>query len=326
MHHDLIIRLHQAGEPEVLRAEPLDLGPPGPGEVRVRHRAVGVNFIDVYHRRGIYPLPALPWAPGVEASGVVEALGAGVAGLQPDQRVAYALPVPGSYASVRNVPAERLVTLPAEIGDAAAATLLLKGVTAHMLLERMLRLRAGDTLLVQAAAGGLGLVLVQWAKTLGVRVLGTVRGQDKAGLACAHGLDHAIDYTREDVAQRVRELTGGAGVDAAIDGIGGRTLAGSADAVRRFGHLASIGQAGGPAYEGDLSALGAARQLAVSKPSVVRYMADAATYRESAAAALARVRAGLRLHVGAEYPLAQASLAHTLLEAGATSGAVVLRP
>ncbi|MGZ3182694.1 MAG: quinone oxidoreductase family protein [Telluria sp.] len=325
MASDIIIRLHRTGGPAELQAEPLAPEAPGPGEARVRHQAIGVNYVDVYHRTGLYPLP-LPGTPGLEACGIVEAVGAGVAGLAPGERVAYAVPTPGSYASVRNVPAARLVALPDELDDAGAAVLLLKGITAHMLLTRALRLRPGDTLLVQAAAGGLGLVLTQWAKALGLRVLGTVSGPEKAALARARGLDHAIDYTREDVAAAVRDLTGGAGADAAIDGIGGATLAATIEAVRPFGQLASIGQAGGAALAGDLSQLAAARQLAVCRPSVVRYMSDIGDYRAGAAAALARAQDGMALDVGTMVPLRAAAEAHVLLESGRAAGSLVLRP
>lgn len=320
----ITVRLHRTGGPEQLVVEPLDLTPPAPGEVRVRHAAIGVNFVDVYHRTGVYPMPGLPWAPGVEGAGVIEACGAGVTTLAPGQRVAYAIPLPGSYASARNVPADRVLALPAALDDAGAAALLLKGVTVHMLLARVLRVQAGQTLLVHAAAGGLGLMLTQWASALGVRVIGTVGGAEKAALARSYGLAHAIDYRREDFVEAVLELTGGAGVDAAIDGIGGDTLARTVHAVRPFGHLASIGQAGGTAPQGDLSVLGAARSLSVARPSVFRYMQNVDDYRRSAEAVLAQVERGLRPHVGGVLPLADAATAHRQLEQGRTTGSLVL--
>ena len=318
--------LREYGDASALREETVTLPPPGPGEIRVRHSAVGVNFVDIYHRTGLYPLPALPAALGVEAAGVVEALGEGVADLAVGQRIAYAGPPVGSYSTARNLPAARAVPLPDGIADDTAASLLLRGITAHMLFTHVRPLRPGDTVLVHAAAGGLGLVLVQWAKALGARVIGTVGSAAKAALAESHGLDHAILYRDRDFVAAVHELTGGQGVDYAIDGIGGRTLVATLGAVRPYGMVASIGQVAGDSGPIDLSLLGPARSIALARPGVFRFMGDLARYREGTAATLARLQGGLRAAVGEVLPLTAAAEAHRRLESGQSSGAILLRP
>lgn len=318
--------IHRYGAADVLAVERAVLPPPGPGEVRVRHTAIGVNYVDVYHRTGLYPLPQLPSGLGVEASGVIEALGPDVRYWQVGQRVAYAGPPVGSYSTARNLPASRLIPLSSEVADDTVASLLLRGITAHMLLAYVYPLRAGDTVLVHAAAGGLGLVLVQWAKALGATVLGTVGSAAKAELACQHGLDHAILYREQDWCAAVRELTAGRGVDYAIDGIGGDTLAQTLGVVRPYGMVASIGQVAGDSGPLDLSLLGPARSVALSRPGVFRFMSDADQYQEGALATLQHLRTGLRPVIGEVLPLAQAAQAHRLLEAGRTAGALLLRP
>jgi len=317
--------IRRQGGPEELQVEQLALAPPAAGEIRIRQLAVGVNFLDVYHRSGVYPLPALPATIGVEGVGIVEAVGTGVSGLYPGQRIAYA-GQPGAYAAVRNLPADYAVVLPDAVPTEAAAGALLRGITAHMLFHHVRPLRAGDTVLVHAAAGGLGLVLVQWAKALGARVIGTVGSRAKAELALAHGLDRAVLYREEDFVAAAREFTGGRGVAFAIDGIGGPTLLRSFDAVRPYGMAASIGQAGGMPAPVDLMQIGTPRAIAFSRPSVMRLMRDPALYREGAEATLARLADGLQVRIGAELPLAQAAEAHRMLEEGGTTGAVLLRP
>lgn len=318
--------IHRYGGAGEIELETVRLPVPGVGEIRVRHTAIGVNFVDVYHRTGLYPLPALPAALGVEAAGVVEAIGAGVEGLQVGQRIAYAGPPAGSYATARNLPAARAVALPEDVADDTVASLLLRGITAHMLLTHVRPVRAGDTLLVHAAAGGLGLVLVQWAKALGARVIGTVGSPAKAELARLHGLDHAILYRDEDFVGAVQDLTGGQGVDYAIDGIGGATLTATLGAVRPYGMVASIGQVAGDSGPLDLAQLGPARSIALSRPGVFRFMADPGRYREGAAATLARLQSGLQACVGEVLPLARAADAQRLLESGRSHGAILLRP
>lgn len=316
----------QPGDASVLVGTEVMLPPPAAGEIRVRHTAIGVNYVDVYHRTGLYPLPALPAVLGVEAAGVVEALGPDVTTLQIGQRIAYAGPPVGSYASARNLQAARAIALPEDVSDDAVASLLLRGITTHMLMAYVYRLQAGDTVLVHAAAGGLGLVIVQWAKAMGARVIGTVSTPAKAELAQSYGLDHAILYRDEDVVAAVLHLTDGCGVDYAIDGIGGKTLLDTLGCVRPYGMVASVGQVAGDSGPLDLSLLGPARSVALSRPGVFRFMTDLACYREGAAATLRHLQAGLRPTIGAVLPLAQAAEAHRLLEAGATVGSVLLRP
>lgn len=324
---DLIehIRIGRQGGIDAFAAERLALAPPGEGEVRIRQLAVGVNFLDVYHRGGAYPLPALPATLGVEAAGVVEALGPGVDGLAVGQRVAYA-GLLGAYAAARNVPAWRAVPLPEAVDVDTAAGALLRGMTAHLLLHHVRRVGPGDTVLVHAAAGGLGLVLVQWARALGARVIGTAGNRDKARLALEHGAERVVLYREEDFVAAARAFGGGQGVDYAIDGIGGPTLLRSFDAVRPFGMAASIGQAGGTPEPVDLLQIGAPRAIAFSRPSVMRLAADPVLYRDAAQAAIGRLADGLRVPIGATLPLARAGEAHRLLEAGGVAGAVLLRP
>lgn len=320
------IRIHAHGAHTELRSELLDVAPPKAGEIQVRHAAIGVNFVDVYLRTGLYPLGPLPATLGVEGAGVVEQVGPGVTGIAPGQRIAYAGPPVGSYAALRNLPAERAVVLPDAVPFEAAAGAMLRGITAHMLFEYVRPLRAGDTLLVHAAAGGLGLVLVQWAKALGARVIGTVGSAAKAELALAHGLDRAVLYREEDFVAAAREFTGGAGVHYAIDGIGGDTFRRTLDAVRPYGMAASIGQVGGEIAAINPSELGPYRSIAVSRPGVFRFMTDLARYREGAQATLRRLEAGLQVRIGRELPLADAAEAHRLMEAGQTVGSILLRP
>jgi NADPH:quinone reductase len=257
---------------------------------------------------------------------VVEAVGAGVSDLRPGQRVAYAGLPTGAYASARNYPAQRLVALPDAVSFEQAAGAMLRGITAHMLFVHVRPLRVGDKVLVHAAAGGLGLVLVQWAKALGARVIGTVGNRAKAELALAHGLDRAVLYRDEDFVAAARDFSDGAGVDYAIDGIGGDMLRRTLDAVRPYGMAASIGQVAGDIGMIDPALLGPARSIALSRPGVMRFMTDPARYREGAEATLARLAAGMQVRIGQQLPLASAAHAHRLLEAGETVGSLLLRP
>ncbi|QFU15598.1 quinone oxidoreductase family protein [Microvirga thermotolerans] len=320
-----VVRIHDFGGPEALRLDEVDLPSPGPGEVLVRQSFAGVNYVDVYHRTGLYPLPQIPAVLGVEGAGTVEAVGPGVDSIHVGDRVAYtALPV-GAYAAARLIPADRLLRLPPAIPERSAAGAMLRGVTAHMLLHRTYPVGPGTTLLVHAAAGGLGLVLVQWARLLGATVIGTVGSEEKAEIARAAGLDHAILYRNADFVSAVREITDGRGVDVAYDGIGGTTLLRTFDAVRPFGTVASVGQAGGPIPPIDVAQLGPRRSLSLSRPSVFGYMTDVATYRTAAAAFLALLEQGrIRASVGAAYPLAEAPEAHRDLEGRRTTGSILL--
>jgi NADPH2:quinone reductase len=319
------VRIHRQGGAEQLEVERLAAAPPAAGEVRVRQLAIGVNFLDVYYRNGRYPLPHVPTTPGVEGAGIVEALGPGVTGFEPGQRVAYT-GLLGGYAAVRNVPRERLVAVPDAVSLDAVAGGLLRGLTAHMLFAHVRELRPGDTVLVHAAAGGLGLVLTQWASALGARVIGTAGNRDKAALALAHGAERVVLYREEDFVAAARDFTGGRGVDFAIDGIGGATLLRTFDAVRPYGMAASVGQAAGSLEPVDLLQIGKPRSIAFARPSVMQFMTFPGLYEEGAQATLARLAAGLRVPVGLDLPLARAAEAHAALEAGQTSGAVLLRP
>lgn len=320
-----VIMIHQPGGPEQLRRESVTLAAPGPGEALIRHTAIGVNYVDVYHRTGLYPLPSLPGVIGVEAAGVVEALGHGVSGLQIGQRVAWA-GVPGGYAAARIIPAARLVPLPDSVDDHAAAAGLLRGLTAHMLTETVRPLAAGETVLIHAAAGGLGLTLIQWAKRRGATVIGAVGSAAKAELARAHGADAVILHREEDFVARARELTDGKGVHVVYDGIGGDNLLRSFDAARPFGMVVSVGQAGGPIPALNVIELGPKRSLALARPSVFAYAADPGFFRPAAAAVTAALADGLTTPVTQVWPLAQAATAHAALESGRTAGAVLLIP
>lgn len=320
------IVMDRIGGPEVLRLAERDLPPPGPGEARVRHSAIGVNFVDIYHRTGLYPLPGLPAIPGVEGAGVVEAVGEGVREVTVGDRVAYAGLPAGGYAQARNIPATRLIRLPDDISDRLAAAAMLRGLTAHMLLHRVAAVGSGSTVLIHAAAGGLGLMLTQWARRLGAVTIGTVGSEAKAQLARDHGLDHAVLYRQTDFVAAVRELTGGQGVDVAVDGIGGDTLPRTLDCVRPFGLVASVGQAGGAIAPLAVSELGPRRSLALARPSVFAYANDPGCYFRGAEALFAQLRDGMAVTVGEEYPLAQAAQAHADLEAGRTTGSLLLIP
>lgn len=319
-----VIRMHAVGGPEVLVPEEQDPAAPAPGEVRIRQVAAGLNYVDIYHRTGLYALPGLPAVPGVEAAGVVEAIGEGVTGFAPGDRVAYAGLPAGAYATFRCLPADRLVRLPEGIDATAIAGAMLRGLTAHMLLHRVHAVRPGETVLIHAAAGGLGLILAQWAKRLGARVIGTVGSAAKADIALAHGVDHAVPYREEDFVAAVRRLTDGRGADYAIDGIGGETLLRTLDAVRPFGTVASVGQVGGPVRPIEITELGPKRSLALARPSVFAYAADPASYRTGAAAFLAEVEAGLQLVQGGARPLRDAAAAHRAMEGRETIGTGVL--
>lgn len=320
----LAIRLHAPGGPDNLVPEQITLPPPGPGEVLLRQEAAGLNYVDVYHRTGLYPLPAWPAVIGVEGAGVVAALGEGVSGLSLGDRVAYAGLPAGAYAEARLIPAARLVRLPDSVPTRVAAGVMLRGVTAHMLLRCVLPLRAGETLLIHAAAGGLGLILAQWAKRLGATVIGTVGSAEKAELARAHGVDHIVMYRDQPVAATVREMTGGMGAHHAVDGIGGAMLAQTLDCVRPFGTVASVGQSAGPIPDLAVAELGPRRSIALARPSVFAYAADQARYRQAAAAFLTELEQGLRIAPGPSFPLAEAAAAHRALEERRTSGTPLL--
>ncbi|MBX3515965.1 MAG: quinone oxidoreductase [Rhodospirillales bacterium] len=321
------IVLSETGGPENLRWQEVTVGEPGPGQVRLRHTAIGLNFIDVYHRTGLYPLPSLPAVIGLEAAAVVEAVGPGVSDLTVGSRVAYASPPAGAYAEVRLMPADRLVALPDGIDDAHAAAMMLKGMTAEYLLCRTYKVKAGDTILVHAASGGVGLIVCQWAKHLGVQVIGTVGSDAKAELARAHGCDHPIVYTRENFVDRVKALTGGAGVAVVYDSVGKDTFMGSLDCLAPMGMMVSFGNASGavPAFEpGILSAKGS---LFLTRPTLMTYTAKRADLVASARALFEVVLKGaVTIEINQHYPLRDAAQAHRDLEARKTTGSTLLMP
>lgn len=318
------IVFERTGGPEVLEGRDVPLPPPGPGEVQVAHAAIGVNYIDVYHRSGLYPV-ALPATPGLEAAGVVTAVGAGVVGARPGDRVAYVVATPGSYATARNVAAERLVALPPGVDELTAAATLLKGLTAWYLLHRTYPVRPRDTILVHAAAGGLGLLLCQWARALGATVIGTAGTEEKAALARAHGCHHTIRYTEEDVAARVRELTGGEGVPVVYDAVGAATFAASLDSLAPLGVLVSVGNASGPPPPISPLTLGQKGSLTLTRPSLFHHIARGADLRAGAAALFdAFERGAVEARSVTTRPLADAAEVHRELEARRTTGSTVL--
>ena len=320
------IRMRQTGGPEVMSWEEVEVGDPAPAEARVRHAAVGLNYIDIYHRTGLYPLP-LPSGLGLEAAGVVEAIGTAVTDLRPGDRVAYAGGPVGAYSQVRGLPADRLLKLPAAIDFRTAAAMMLQGLTSAYLLRRTCRVEAGDAVLIHAAAGGVGLIACQWAKALGATVIGTVSNDAKAALATAHGCDHVIHYTREDFARRVREITGGTGVRVVYDGVGKDTFAGSLDSLQTCGMLVSFGNASGPVPPFDPLLLSQKGSLFLTRPTLMHYTAKRADLVALGNELFDVVGAGkVRIEVNQTYPLADVASAHRDLEARKHTGSTVLLP
>ena len=320
------IRIHTTGGPEVLRWEEVEVAAPGAGEVRLRHTAVGLNYIDVYHRSGAYPLPQLPAVIGREAAGVVEAVGAGVTALRPGDRVAYVDPI-GSYAEQRIAPAGRMVPIPDGIDDRTAAAMMLKGLTAQYLLRRTYRVNRGETILVHAAAGGVGLILCQWARHLGARVVGTAGSDAKAELARRHGCDEVIVYTRENFVERVKELTAGQGVPVVYDSVGKDTFEGSLDCLRPLGVLVLYGQASGPVPPFNIGQLMTKGSLYLTRPTLVNYTATREDLMAGSKELFDVVQSGaVKITVQQTYPLRDAAAAHAGLEARKTTGSTVLLP
>ncbi len=320
------IRIHQTGGPEVLCWEAVDLPAPAPGEATVRHHAVGLNYIDTYHRTGLYPLP-LPSGIGLEGAGVVEAVGEGVTEVKVGDRVAYAGGPIGAYAEVRNIPAHRLLILPDSIGFDTGAAMMLQGLTAAYLLRKTYRVQPGDAVLIHAAAGGVGLIACQWAKALGATVIGTVGSPAKAELARAHGCDHVINYASENFTQRVRDITGGKGVAVVYDGVGKDTFTGSLDSLRPMGMMVSYGNASGPVPPVDLILLSQKGSLFITRPTLMTYTARRADLLELGRELFDRVASGqLRIEVNQRYALRDAAQAHRDLEARKTTGSTILLP
>ena len=321
------IRIHETGGPDVLKWEQIEVGDPGPGQARIRHSAVGLNFIDCYHRSGLYPLSSLPAVIGMEGAGVVEAVGDGVGEVKAGDRVAYAAPPPGSYAEARLMPADRLIVLPDAVSDQQAAAMMLQGMTVEYLIRRTYPVKAGDTVLFHAAAGGVGLIACQWLKQLGATVIGTVGSAEKAALARAHGCDHPINYREEDFQKRVREITDGKGVPVVYDSIGKDTFEASLDSLQPRGLLASFGNASGPVDAFNLGILAAKGSLYVTRPTLMSYTASREDLVASATALLDVVQSGaVKIEVNQTYPLSETAQAHRDLEGRKTTGSTILLP
>ncbi|MEZ5648884.1 MAG: quinone oxidoreductase [Alphaproteobacteria bacterium] len=320
------IRFDRTGGPEVLRFDTMEIDAPGPGEVLLRQTAIGLNFIDVYHRTGLYPVP-LPSGLGLEGAGVIEAVGPDVTDMKPGDRVAYAGGALGSYATMRVMPVDRLVVLPAAIKEQVAAAMMLQGMTVAYLIRRTFRVEKGMTVLFHAAAGGVGLIACQWLSALGVTVIGTVGSEEKAALAKAHGCHHPILYRQEDVAARVREITAGAGVPVVYDSVGKDTWEGSLDSLSPRGMMVSFGNASGPVPPISLGILSQKGSLYVTRPTLVHYTSTRSELQETAQALFDVVVSGkVKIEVRQTYPLAAAATAHRDLEARKTTGSTVLLP
>ncbi|GGS35177.1 quinone oxidoreductase [Streptomyces nojiriensis] len=317
------VRFYETGGPDVLTWEKATVGDPGPGEVRIRHSAVGLNFADTYFRSGLYPV-RLPDGIGVEAAGVVEAVGEGVTQVAEGDRVTYTGSPLGAYSTERVMPASHLIKLPDGIGCETAAAMTMRGLTSAYLLRRIHPLKAGDTVLLHAAAGGVGLIVSQWAKLLGIRVIGTVSSEEKAELARAHGCEHVIHYRREGVAERVRELTDGAGVPVVFDSVGKDTFAGSLASLKRRGLLVCFGTASGPVPPINAMQLAVNGSLFVTRPALADYIADPAERDALAGELFGHVASGrIKIEINQRYSLENAAQAHRDLEAGRTTGSSV---
>ena len=322
----LAIRVHETGGSDVMRCEDVAVTDPAPGEVRVRHAAVGLNFIDVYFRSGLYPMP-LPSGLGLEGAGVVEAVGEGVSEFRPGDRVAYAGGPLGAYSQVRCLPADRLLKLPERIDFQTAAAMMLQGLTSAYLLRSTYRVQPGDAVLIHAAAGGVGLIACQWAKAQGATVIGTVSSEAKAELAKRHGCDHVIFYTREDVAKRVREITSGEGVAVVYDGVGKDTFIGSLDSLRMRGVMVSFGNASGPVPPIEPLLLSQKGSLYITRPVLWHYTARREDLLGLGAELFEMVGSGkVKIEVNQTYALADVAQAHGDLEARRTTGSTILLP
>jgi NADPH:quinone reductase len=322
----IAIRFNTHGGPEVLRTEEIEPGKPGPQEVQIRHTAIGVNYIDVYDRTGLYPV-TLPSGLGREAAGVITAIGRGVRGLKVGERVAYVWPSPGAYSELRNVPAERVVRVPRGVSDEQAAALMLKGLTAHYLIRRTYRVARGDTILVHAAAGGVGLILCQWARALGAKVIGVVGSEAKAEVARRHGCRHVLISGRDELVAGVKALTRKEGVAVVYDAVGKDTFMESLDCLRRLGMMVTFGNASGPVPAIEPLELSRRGSLFLTRPVLFNYIATRKELEAAARELFAAVRSKkVRVVIGQRYPLARAAEAHRDLEGRRTTGSSVLIP
>ncbi len=320
------VRFHKTGGPEVLQLDDVQVGDPGDGQALVKHIAIGLNFIDTYHRSGLYPLP-LPSGIGLEAAGVVEAIGKGVTHVKPGDRVGYAGGPPGAYSEARLFPADRLVKVASGIPDRQVAAMMLKGLTVQYLIRRVYRVERGETVLLHAAAGGVGLIACQWLKALGATVIGTVGSDEKAKIAKAHGCDHTIVYTRENFVERVRQITGGAKVPVVFDSVGKDTFMGSLDCLKARGLLVVFGNGSGPVSAFDLNLLAAKGSLYVTRPTLMTYTARREELEAGAKELFDVVKSGkVKIEINQTYKLEDAAQAHADLEARKTTGSTVLLP
>ncbi len=319
------VRFHKQGGPEVLQYEDVQVGEPGPGQARIRHTAIGVNFVDTYQRSGLYPMQ-LPAIAGNEGAGVVEALGPGVSDLKPGDHIAYT-GLPGSYCEARVVPAERLVKLPQGISEEQGASMMLKGLTVHYLIHSTYAAKKGDTVLWHAAAGGVGLIACQWLKAMGVTVIGTVGSEEKAALAKAHGAEHVINYSKENFVERVKAITGGKGVPVVYDSVGKSTWEGSLDCLRPRGLMVSFGNASGAVPPVNLGILSTKGSLYVTRPTLATHIAARADLVARATDLFEMVKSGkVKIETTGRYKLADAAQAHRDLEGRKTTGSIVLLP
>ena len=320
------IRIEAQGAPDVMKLVDVELAAPAPHEITIRHKAIGINYIDTYHRSGLYPIK-LPSGLGMEAAGVVEAVGSAVTGFKVGDRAAYGSGPIGAYAEANNVPAARAVKLPDGVSDEAAAAMMLKGMTAQFLLRQTFVVKPGDTILYHAAAGGVGLIATQWAKHLGATVIGTVGSDDKIAIARAHGCDHVINYRTENVPERVKEITGGKKLPVVYDGVGKDTFVMSLDCLAPRGLLVSFGNASGPVTGVDLGILAAKGSLYVTRPTMFHYALTDADFQAVAKDLFDVVAGGhVKIEIGQRYKLADAAQAHKDLEGRKTTGATVLIP
>jgi NADPH:quinone reductase len=320
------IRFHKPGGPEVMRLEDVDLAAPAAGEVQVKHTAIGLNYIDTYHRSGLYPLP-MPHGLGMEGAGTVAAVGGGVSDLKVGDRIAYAAPPPGSYAEARNIEASKVVKVPDGVDDKTAAAMMLKGMTAQYLIRQVYKVQAGDTILIHAAAGGVGLIVSQWAKALGATVIGTVSSDAKAALAKANGCDHPIIYTRDNFVEKVLEITGGKKLPVVYDSIGKDTWPASLDVLRPRGTMVSFGQASGPIPPVDLGIFAQKGSLVFTRPTLMTFTATKEGLATMANDLFDAVKSGkVKINIEQTYALADVVKAHQDLEGRKTTGSTVLMP
>lgn len=320
-----VIQMAKTGGPEVMAAAEAQVGDPGPGEIRVKHAACGLNYIDTYHRSGLYPLQ-LPSGLGLEAAGTVTAVGDGVADLEPGDRIAYGSGPIGAYATERVMPADKAVKIPDGVTEEQAAGMMLKGMTVEYLIRRTYTVKSGETVLFHAAAGGVGLIACQWLKQLGATVIGTVGSEEKAELARAHGCDHTILYNSENIAERVKEITGGAGVPVVYDSVGKSTWEASLDSLRPRGMMVSFGNASGPVDGVNLGILAAKGSLYATRPTLMAYTATRKDLVDCANALFDAVLKGVKIEINQRYKLTDAVQAHRDLEGRKTTGSTILIP